>query len=470
MVMNMSTMMITKRTLFTLPPNFTLNFQAKSMKTFSTILCLLIASFAVAQDEVPGKPQTTPLAITGGTVHTIDGDTIKNGTVVFEDGKITKVGANVELPAGVETINAAGKHVYPGLFEAHSHIGLIEIASIAATIDTSEGGNINSNAKAHVAVNPDSATIPVTRANGVLLALTCPSGGLISGQGSVIQLDGWTYEDLTIAPSVAMHVNWPSTTVPSFFRARMDEKEIREYEEEQNKQLVEIRDFFHEARAYETARRETPDAQPFDLRLEAMLPLLHRKQKMLVSADKLGEIESAVAFAIEQDVEIVILGGYDAPLCADLLVKHAVPVIVSAVYRNPRRRGDVFDSSYTLPLRLQRAGVKYCISGTARSETWNTRILPDHAATAVAYGLSPSDALRSITLSSAEILGVDDQVGSITVGKDATLFIADGDILEIKTHVTHAFVQGRKVDLRSKHTRLYEKYKQKYNRQEETGQ
>lgn len=440
------------------------------MKTFITILSLFVASNVFAQGEVPGKAQTAPIAITGGIVHTVDGDTIKNGIVIFEDGKITKVGTDLELPAGVETIDATGKHVYPGLFEAHSQIGLIEIGNIAATIDTSEGGSINSNAKAHVAVNPDSAIIPVTRANGVLLALTCPSGGLISGQASVLQLDGWSFEDLTLAPSVAMHVDWPSTTIPAFFRARMDAKELREYEQEQQKQLVEIRDFFDEARAYETARRETPDAQPFDLRLEAMQPLLKGEQKMLVSADKLDQIESAVAFALEQDVKIVILGGYDAPLCADLLNKHEIPVIVSAVYRNPQRRGDVFDSSYTLPLRLQRAGVKYCISGTARSETWNTRILPDHAATAVAYGLSPSDALRSITLSPAEILGVEGKVGSITVGKDATLFIADGDILEITTHVTHAFVQGRKVDLRSKHTRLYEKYKQKYNRQEESGQ
>ncbi len=440
------------------------------MKIYFTLICLCVASIAFAQDEVPGKPQTNPIAITGGTIHTVDGDVIKNGTVIFSDGKITQLGSSLELPLGIETINAAGKHVYPGMFEAHSQIGLTEIGAVPATIDTSETGEINSNVKAHVAVNPDSAIIPVTRANGVLLALTCPSGGLISGQASVLQLDGWTFEDLTLKPSVAMHVDWPSTSVPAFFRARMDDKELREFEEEQAKQLLNIRDFFDEARAYELARLETPELQAFDLRLEGMLPLLHQKQKMLVSADNLDQIESAVAFALEQNVKMIILGGYDAPLCADLLKKNEVPVIVSAVYRTPRRRGDVFDSSYTLPQRLSRAGVKFCISGTARSETWNTRILPDHAATAVAYGLSESEALRSITLYPAEIFGVSDQVGSISVGKDATLFIADGNILEITTHVTEAFVQGRKVDLRSRHTRLYEKYKQKYNRQKESGQ
>lgn len=449
---------------------FTQDIQEFTMKILITLSLLCLASLAPAQDEVPGEPQTQPIAITGGTIHTADGEVINNGTVIFSKGKITQVGTNLLLPEGVETINATGKHVYPGLFEAHSQIGLTEIASVAATIDTSETGSINSNVKAHVAVNPDSAVIPVTRANGVLLALTCPSGGLISGQASVLQLDGWTYEDLTLAPSVAMHVDWPSTSIPAFFRARMDAQELKEFEEEQAKQLVELRDFFDEVRAYESARNATPELQPFDLRLEGMLPLIHQKQKMLVSADNLDQIESAVAFALEQKVKIIILGGYDSPLCADLLKQHDIPVIVSAVYRTPRRRGDVFDSSYTLPRRLAQAGVKFCISGTARSETWNARILPDHAATAVAYGLSESEALRAITLYPAEIFGVADRVGSIATGKDATIFIADGDILEISTHVTQAFVQGRKVDLRSRHTRLYEKYKQKYKRQKESDQ
>lgn len=438
-------------------------------------LLTLILIFAVqaslwAQGEVPGPAQTKTIALMNGTVHTVSDGVIENGTVVFENGKITAVGANVDVPEGAEVILVNGKHVYPGLFESHSQIGLSEIGSVAATIDTSETGSINPNVKAHVAVNPDSAVIPVTRANGVLLALTAPSGGLISGQASVIQMDGWTFEDLTVKPSVAMQVNWPATTVSARRRARMTAKQIKEAVEQQQEQLVEIRKLFDQARAYEKARATNPTQQPFDLRLEAMIPLLQGKQKMLVRADSLGQIESAVAFSVEQGISIVIFGGYDAPYCAALLKKHDIPVIVSAVYRLPRRRSDVFDAAYTLPTRLNREGIKFSISGSDRSETWNVRILPDHAATAIAYGLPRDVALRSITLSPAEILGVSDQVGSISNGKDATLFVADGDIFEISTGVSQAFVQGRKVDLRSKHTRLYEKYKQKYKQLEDSKQ
>lgn len=441
------------------------------MKILTLLICSCFASVALAQGETPGAPQDVPIAIVGATLHTVDGETIPQGTLVIVDGKITGVGTDVELPEGqLRTVDATGKHIYPGLFEAHSQIGLKEIGAVSATIDTTETGQINSNVKAHVAVNPDSAVIPVTRANGVLLALTCPSGGLISGQASVIQLDGWTYEDLTLEPSVAMHIRWPSTTISAFRRARMSESEIKEAKKEQEKRLVEIRDFFDEARAYQAARKSKAINQPFDLRLESMIPVIEGRQKILVRADSLGQIESAVAFANEQEVSIIILGGYDAPLCADLLKENDIPVIISAVYRLPRRRGDVFDSAYSLPQRLKLAGVRFCISGTDRSETWNARILPDHAATAVAYGLSREDALRSITLSPAEIFGVDDRVGSLTPGKDATFFVADGDILEIQTNVTLAYIQGRKVDLRSKHTRLYEKYKQKYNQLEKSGQ
>ncbi len=201
--------------------------------------------------------------------------------------------------------------------------------------------------------------------------------------------------------------------------------------------------------------------QPFDLRLEAMVDVVNGKLPIMVRADLAAEIQSAVAFAVEQNVKLIILGGYDAELCADLLKKHDVPVIISAIYRLPQRTDDDYDASYTQAVRLQKAGVKYCISGTDRSETWNTRILPYHAATAVAYGLDQDEAIRAITLYPAQILGVDDRVGSLEVGKDATLIVTDGTPLDVTTNVERAFIQGRNVDLSSKHLRLYEKYEQR---------
>jgi len=244
-----------------------------------------------------------------------------------------------------------------------------------------------------------------------------------------LQLDGWTYEDLTLQPAVAMKVNWPRMTISGRLRARLSKTEFAEMVKKQQQSITDLKKFFDDARAYEIARNENRAQQPLDLRLEAMLPLINGKQKLLVAANGLAEIESAVAFAVEQKIKLIILGGYDAPHCADLLKQHDVSVILSAVYRLPRRRGDLFDQAYTLPMQLKMAEIPFCISGSDRSESWNVRLLPDHAATAIAYGLDPADALRAITLTPAEVFGVAD---------------------------------GRPVDLRSKHTRLYEKYQEKY--------
>ncbi|MEC9094314.1 MAG: amidohydrolase family protein, partial [Planctomycetota bacterium] len=200
--------------------------------------------------------------------------------------------------------------------------------------------------------------------------------------------------------------------------------------------------------------------------LESMIPVIRGELPMMVTANDLQQIQSAVAFSIQQKTRLIILGGYDAPLCSELLKRHNVPVILSAVYRLPQRRNEAYDAAYTLPRRLQQLGVQYCISGTDRSETWNARILPDQAATAVAYGLDPTEALRAITLYPAQILGVNKSVGSLEKGKDATFFISDQTPLEITNQVEKAFIQGREVDLSDRHKRLYRKYQEKYKQQQ----
>ena len=442
------------------------NYNTNSPKSSYAFCLAIIAAWlliplqisAFASDEIPGGPQKQPIAIVGGTVHTATGQTIENGTVLFDAGRITAIGKNIQLPEKTKKVDAKGKHIYPGLFESHSQIGLIEIGAVRATNDRSEVGTYNPNAKAIVSVNPDTEVIPVTRSNGVLLALTAPSGGMISGKSAVIQLDGWTYEDLTLKAESALHVSWPRLAPSSSRRSRRSDSD----EDSGVKQLAELKEYFDNARTYHKARTTDPIKQPFDIRLDAMGSVLNGETPIMVSADSIHEIQSAIAFSLEQKVKLIILGGYDAPACADLLNKHQIPVIVSAVYRNPRRADDRYDDAYSLPKRLSERGIKYCISGTDRSETWNARILPDHAATAIAYGLSEDEALKSITLYPAQILGLDKQVGSLEKGKDATLFVADGDIFEITTRVTNAFVQGRNVDLSDRHKRLYKKYKQRY--------
>lgn len=449
---------------------FHFRFQVKSMKfsslqKLSSILSLLVAavstSMVSANDEIPAAPQKGPIALVDGTVHPVSGPAIEKGTVLFENGKIVAVGKKVDLPKGTKKISVQGKHVYPGLFESHTQLGLTEFSSTRSTIDSSEVGSINPNVKANVAVNPDSALIPVTRANGVLLALTAPEGGQVSGQASVIQLDGWTYEDLTIKAGAGMVVRWPGGR--RFGRRRGGAPQA------DGDPLGEIRKLLQETRNYQSLRSNEANQQPLDLRFEAMTKVVSGELPVVALADSLEQIESAVGFCAQEKLRLIILGGYDAAECADLLKKHDVPVIVASTHRLPRNRSDEYDASYSLPARLQQAGVKFAISGTGRSETWNSRNLPYHAATAVAFGLDVDSAIRSITLSPAEIFGVADQVGSLEENKDATLIVCDGNPLEIQTHVEMAFIQGRTIDLSSKHVRLWEKYKTKYEQQRQSN-
>jgi len=425
------------------------------------IVASQLASITFASPEVPGAKQTRPIALIGGTVHTLDGPDIARGVVLFNKGKIVAVGEKVSLPADVLKVDVTGKHVYPGLIETHSNIGLIEIGAVRATRDASETGSINPNVKAQVAVNPDSELIPVGRANGVLLSMSVPRGGLISGQSALLQLDGWTWEHLTVRSPVGMHVNWPHMEPISDWWMKETKKEQLA---ERDNALDDLRKALDDVRAYVKARRADPQ-RPIDARWEAMRGVLAGKVPIIVQADGLQQIQSAVAFAAKQKLKLIIFGGYDAPHCAALLKKYNVPVIVGGVHRLPRRRHESYDTPFTVPARLHKAGVKFCISGTYQFGASMLRNLPYHAATAAAHGLAEREALKAITIYAAEILGAQQHVGSLKAGKDATLFVADGDILEVPTHVTAAYIQGRAVDLSNRHKRLYKKYQQRYQRQ-----
>ncbi len=431
--------------------------------------CLMAAAIAIiaftpvqpamASDQIPGARQTRPVALTNAVIHPVTGPVIERGTLVFTAGRITELGPDVQPPNGAEIIDLQGKHVYPGLIEAHTQLGLTEISSTRATIDHTETGFINPSVAAHVAVNPDSELIPVTRANGVLAALTAPSGGLVSGQAAVLQLDGWTWEQMTLKPRAALVINWPRISAAT--RRSLTRSDNTEPASDENP-VKQLRDLFTQARAYGKARAANPDAQRFDARLAAIHSVLENHTPLLVNADRLDQINSAVAFSVEQQTSLIIFGGYDAPDCAALLRQYNVPVIVSAIHREPLRNHDDYDASFTLPERLRQAGVRFCISGSARSETWNARNLPWHAATAAAYGLPKDEALKAITLYPAQILGVADRLGALEPGRDATLFVSTGDPLETEPQVTNAWIQGRRVDLSSKHSQLYQKYQEKY--------
>jgi len=429
----------------------------KTILCFACLLCL--ASAALANPEVPGTPQKKPIAIKNATIHPVSGPVIAGGTIVFDKGKIVALGKEVAIPADAETIDAAGKQVDPGLFDGLTDLGLVEINSIRATIDGQEVGQLNPNVRALVAVNPDSEIIPVTRANGVLLALTAPYGGLMSGRSAVIQMDGWTYEDLALGGDAGLHIQWPQYGGGGRGRrggAPPDEAGSSRAEQA----IMQLHQALADARAYGAARKANPST-PRDARWESLQDVLAGKLPVIVHADDVRQMTAAVAFAQQEKLKLILAGGYDARACLPLLKKHDVPIIIGGTYRLPRRRGDAYDAAYELPAALHQAGIRYCIATQGRFGASNVRNLPYHAAAAIGFGLPADEALKAITLYPAQILGVADRVGSLEAGKDATLFIADGDPLDTPTQVTAAWIRGRTVELNDRHKRLYHKYEQK---------
>jgi imidazolonepropionase-like amidohydrolase len=418
---------------------------------------LVLAAPALAAVPTPGAPQSRAIAIVGATVHPVSGADIPNGTVVFDHGKIVAVGAAgaVTVPAGAEIVEGAGKHVYPSLIDPWTTIGLTEIDANRATRDYAETASLAPNVRADQAFQPESELIPVARSNGILLANVTPRGGVLSGQASLMALDGWTNVDMTVRTPIGMVVNWPGMVI-----VRSDGGPPEAVQRDnRDRALRSLAQAFDDAAAYRSAKG---DGRVHDRRWEALVPVLEGRLPLLVQAEEVHQIEAAVAFAAERKLKLVIYGGYDAPLVTDLLKAHDVPVIVSSIQRLPRRRGDPYDAPFTVPARLQAAGVRFAIGNGGGS--WNERNLPYQAATAQAFGLSAEDALKAITLYPAQILGVADRVGALATGLDATLIVTDGDILDTPSHVLEAWAFGRAVDLNDKQKTLNAKYQEKYRR------
>ena len=414
-------------------------------RLLAAALALLVAP--ALQAQVPAPPQEGPIALVGGTIHPVSGPAIAGGTLVFDGGVITALGPNVEVPAGAERIDVTGLHVYPGLIDAYSSMGLYEIGAVDVTVDLNELGDVNPNVRAEVAVNPESRHIGTTRSNGVLVTVTTPSGGLVSGLSAAMVLDGWTWEQMTLKAPAALNVNWPSPG----------------NEDGYEQQLGQLRDVFARARAYRTARRaaagDDGPHHPSDSRWEAMLPVLDGDIPVVVGADELRQIQDAVAWAEAEGVRLVLRGGADAGYVADHLAQRQVPVLLTAVMSAPSRSWEPYDGAYALPARLHEAGVRFAITGGSSAPYANR--LPYEAGVAVAFGLPEEEALKAVTLYPAEFLGIDDRVGSLEPGKDATLIIATGNPLDYPTTIERAFIQGRDIDLMDIHRQFFEKYMEK---------
>ena len=432
------------------------------MKLVLPILFLL--SLIFSSDQVPAAEQDHPILIKGATIHTVSHGILENAEIIFDRGKIIDVGYQLSAMYRVERVDASGKHIFPGLISAGSTLGLQEIGAVRATRDYAEVGSINPNVRANVSYNPDSELIPISRSNGVLLALSVPRSGLVSGMSSLMMLDGWTWEDATLKHPVGLHIFWPSMHVS---KPQSDDKKGEKEKDMRLESIQKIDDLFHESHAYLKLKESGSSSFKHDLRLEGILPVITGDIPVFIHANEVRQIEAAVYWSDRQNLTMVLVGGKDSWRVTDLLKDQDIPVIYTQTHSTPMRRFESYDQAFITPSQLYEAGVKFCISNSESPfQTPHIRNLPYHAAKAASYGLPFEEALRSITLSTAEILGVADQVGSLEAGKDATFFIADGNILDVRTEVTAAFIQGRKIELNDRHKMLYTKYQEKYRQRD----
>jgi len=439
---------------------------------FRTLLVFVICATSAVAQQI-GNPTTqdgvmpprTTIAIRNARIVTVSGPDIERGTVVIRDGKIEAVGANVSVPAGAQTIDGNGLSVYPGMIDAGTNMGLVEVPQGAnGTVDLSEVGDLNPNAKAIIAVNPHSAHIAVTRVEGITNTLTAPTGGLISGQAALINLLGTAPKEMAVVPQVALVINYPRIGGGGggFGGFQQQPANLAETLTANERQVDQIRKMLRDAEAYGRAQ----DAYAKDkslprpdrnVVLEPLVPYVRGEQPVIFRADREAEIRGALRFADEMKLKPIILGGNDAAKVANLLKEKNVPVILTGIFSLPSREDDAYDALYETAAKLQQAGVRFCIStGDAGPEVRN---LAQYAGMAAAFGLSNADAVKAVTLYPAQILNVADRLGSIEAGKMANLVVTDGDLLEIRTHIRYLLIDGRPVVLTSRHTELNDAFK-----------
>lgn len=423
------------------------------MKNIIFIL-ILGANIASAQNK--------SILLMNGIAHLGTDSIIQNSAIGIRDGKINLVTdastSKVDQAAYNEIINISGKHVYPGIIAPNSTLGLTEMEAVRASNDFREVGTTLPHIRSLIAYNTDSKVIPTVRSNGVLLAQITPRGGIISGTSSVLMLDGWNWEDAAYKVDDGIHINWPRMQV----RKLVDEEATAVVEKNKGylNQVNELRVLFTDAKAY----KESDINEEKNLRLEAFKRVLDGSQTVYIHTDNVKEIIEAVNFAKQNRLtKVAIVGGKESWMVTDLLRENNIAVVVSRVHDLPQRPEEDVDQSFKLPYLLQKAGVLFCLNNEGDMEAMGTRNLPFMAGTAATYGLTKEQALKSITLNAAKILGIDKTTGSIEVGKDANMFISTGDALDMRTNnVEKAYLKGNSIDLNNDQKALYEKYKNKY--------
>lgn len=447
-----------------------------------SLIALLVVFSGAVQAQVEDQPRLVPetalltpyelpaqYLLKGATVHTVSHGVITNGQVLVVDGKITAVGTDLKAVLHRE-IDLSGLHLYPGLIAASSPLGLVEIGAVRATRDLSEVGSYTPDVKSWLAVNPDSELIPVARSGGVAFSLAVPSGGVVSGQSGLMQLEGWGMEEMAFAKPVALHVTWPNMRLRLAPKERLNDpkswKSPADQDQARKAKIEELSRFFGDARAYREARERGDDDALIEVPAwEAMIPYVGGEKPVFVNADDVRQIRAALEWAQTNRLKIVICGGRDAWMVSKMLATNRVPVVYEHVLERPARDFDAYDRPFANPANLVKDGVSVAISlGRGRFSASMARNLAHAAAHAARHGLGEADAVRSITLTPAEILGVADRVGSIQKGRLATLIATDGPLLDVRTKVRRMWFSGREVSLANRQTKLLERYERRPKR------
>ncbi|WP_299112876.1 amidohydrolase family protein [uncultured Winogradskyella sp.] len=431
----------------------------KNLKKINIVLFLLCITLSFAQ-QTPAPKQVKDFAIVGATAHLGNGTIIENSIIVVSNGKITTIGPADSTPLtrqAMDIIDAKGKHVYPGFIVSNGTLGLVEVDAVKASNDLSEMGTYNPHIRSIIAYNAESKVVESMRPNGVLLGQVVPRGGRIAGTSSIVQYDAWNWEDAAIKTDDGIHINWPN----SFSRGRWWLGEDPSLKPNKNyvKQVKELKDYFNEAKSYNKG-----DKKNVNLPFEAMSGLFDGSKHLYINADDEKSITDAVNFAKSNGVsKITIVGGYQAGNIADFLKQHNISVMLQRIHTRPELEDHDYDYTFKQAKRLVDTGVLVSLEPSGQMERMNSRNLPFYAGTTVAYGLTKEQALQLITLNAAKIMGIDDKYGTLEVGKSATLFISEGDALDMRTNiVSKAFIDGRDINLETHQTELWKRYSEKY--------
>ncbi|MFC5283722.1 amidohydrolase family protein [Pedobacter alpinus] len=422
---------------------------------FQMIALSFASSLTFAQADIaPAPKQKNNIAIVGGTIHIGNGKVIENGTIFFSEGKITMVKEGDAVPQDIAVYKATGKHIYPGFIAPANGLGLVDVESVRATRDISETGDINPHVRSIIAYNTDSKIIATIRSNGILLSQPTPQGGLISGTSSIVQLDAWNWEDAAYKLDMAVHFNWPTSKTRTSRRGGGASEE--QQKERYQKQMAEMQSYLAQAQAY--ANLGNP--QTFNARFDALKGLFNGTKKAMVNVNDQKDIIIAVKFFESFNIKPVLVGAQEASEITSFLKEHQIAVIMRESQALPNNEDDDIYLPYKNAKILHDAGV---LVGMSIDGYWQQRNLPFMAGTAAAYGLTKEEALATITLNNAKILGIDAQTGSLEVGKDANIIISTGDALDMRTNnIETAFIQGRLINLDNLQKQLYKRYADKY--------